>query len=265
MLHFIATVLICKDGLDELLLVDFAHCVSGDVVDDLHDLGDLVVGQAAAQGTTHVHGRPLLHLFVVENQHGADLVAPFAAGDGYHGSFRDFGERKQLALDFQRANFLAARFDDVGGLAALDEVHGPAGPFLSTGAYVWDDSANGDVASLEPGALAVFALDEFFGGGFGVAPVFFEDGGTAQLDLAGSFAAVGTNLLAVFNQLSGVNVHETCLDGGQWPTDAGVYTVGECEAAAERHADFGHAVALEQDVATAEGSPGRLDGSGERC
>jgi hypothetical protein len=47
-----------------------------------------------------------------------------------------------------------------------------------------NSAANGNVARLEPFAVAVGIVDEFLRGGFGVLPVFSEDGGTAKLDFA---------------------------------------------------------------------------------
>lgn len=126
-----------------------------------------------------------------------------------------------------------------------------------------DGTTDGDVACFEPGALAVGVGDEFFSGGRGIAPVFLEDGRAAELDLAGAWAAVAVDFGGRGDDFAGVNVHEAGLDGREGPADGGVDAVCEGEAAAECHADFCHAVALEEDVAVAEGRPGGFDGRGE--
>lgn len=222
--------LLGKDGLDKLLLVDLAHGVARDALDHLHDLRDLVVGEAALEGAAHLQGRPLLCDGAVEDDDGADLVAPRAAGHGNDGCLSDLRQGEELALDLEGADFFAARLDDVGGLAALDEVQGALGPGLGGGveARGRDGAADGDVARLEPGAVAVRVGSRklLFGGGW-VAPVLLEDGGTAELDLAGALAALGVEFLAREDYFCGVDVDEACLDGGQGPADRSVDAVSE--------------------------------------
>lgn len=257
--------LVGKDGLDKLLLIDLAHGIARYAVHDLHDLRDLVVGQAALERAAHLQRRPLLGDGPVEHDDGADLLAPRAAGHGDDGGLGDLWQGEELALDLEGADFLAAGLDDVGGFAALDEVEGALGPGLVGGVEAGggDGAADGDVAGFEPGALAVVVVCEFLFGGGWVVPVLPEDGWAAELDLAGALAAVGADFLAGEDDLCGVDVDEAGLDGGQGPADGGVDAVGEGEAAGEGHADFGHAVALEEDVAVAEGCPGGFDGRGQ--
>lgn len=122
---------------------------------------------------------------------------------------------------------------------------------------------DGHVAGFEPGAAAVWVGGEFFSGSGWVAPVFLEDGWAAELDLAGALAASGIDFCVGGDDFARVDVDEACLDGREGPADGGVDAVGEGEAAAECHADFSHAVALEEDVAVAEVGPGGFDGGRE--
>ncbi|KAH6608930.1 hypothetical protein Trco_002276 [Trichoderma cornu-damae] len=258
----VAAVLVREDGADELLLVDLAHGVARYAVDDLHDLGDLVVGEAALERAAHLQGSPLLGDGGVEDDDGSDFVAPRAAGHGDDGRLGDLGQGEELALDLEGADLFAAGLDDVGGSAALDEVQGAPGPGLAgrVEAGGRDGAADGDVARLEPAAAAVgVGGGELLLGGGRVAPVLLEDGGAAELDLAGALAALGAELLAGEDDLGGVDVDEAGLDGGQGPADGGVDAVGKGQAAGEGHADLRHAVALEEDVAVAERGPGGFD------
>lgn len=222
--------LIGKDGLDKLLLVDLAHGVARDALDHLHDLRDLVVGEAALEGAAHLQGGPLLRDGAVEHDDGADLVAPGAAGHGDDGGLGDLRQGEELALDLEGADLFAARLDDVGGLAALDEVQGALGPGLGGGveACCRDGAADGDVARFEPGAVAVRVGSRklLFGGGW-VAPVLLEDGGTAELDLAGALAALGVEFLTGKDYFCGVDVDEAGLDGRKGPADRSVDAVSE--------------------------------------
>ena len=200
----------------------------------------------------------------VEDDHRADLLAPFAAGHGDDGGLGHLRQREQLALHLQRADLLAARLDDVGGLAALDEVHRALGPRLGAVAGRGDRPADGHVARSEPPAAAVLVGGELLGGGLGAGPVFFEDGWPAELDLAGALPARGIAFFAWFDDLVGVSVNQPGLDGRQGPTDAGINAISKIEAAAQRHADFGHAVSLQQQVPVTEDHPRGLDGCGKR-
>ncbi|ROW07898.1 hypothetical protein VMCG_03511 [Cytospora schulzeri] len=268
-----------ENGLDKVLLVDLAHGVPGDVVDDPQDLRDLVVDEAALERAPHVHGRPGPGggaVLPVEDDDGADLLAPLARGHGDDGGLADLGEREELPLHLERRHLLAPGLDDVGRLAAQDEVHvADAGPVLAGRARGGvaggrHGPADGHVARLEPleAALArllpvVLGGHELGGRGLGVAPVLPEDGGPAQLDLARALAAVGADLLAVADDLLGVRVDEAGLDGGEGPADGAVDAVGEREAAREGHAHLGHAEALQEHVAAREVLPGVLDGRRE--
>lgn len=68
----------------------------------------------------------------------------------------------------------------------------------------------------------------------------------------------------MLDDVAGVGVDEARFDGRERPADAAVDAVAEVEPAAERHADFGHAVPLEEDVAAAEVRPGGFHGRGQR-
>lgn len=114
--------LVRKDDLDKLLLIDLAHGIARYAVNHLHDLGDLVVGQAALERAAHLQRSPLVGDGPVEHDDGADLLAPCAAGHGDDGGLGDLRQGEELALDFEGAYLFAARLNDVGGLAALDEV-----------------------------------------------------------------------------------------------------------------------------------------------
>lgn len=202
-------------------------------------------------------------MVLVKNDDGADFLAPFARGDSHNGSLGDLGEGEQLALDLESADLFAAALDDVGTLAALDEVHVAAGPLVAAATCRRHGPADRDVARLEPLAEAVLALDELGGGGGRVAPVLAEDGGSTELNLSRAFAALGVNLLAGLDDVARVDVYEAGLDGRKRPANASIDPVGEIEAAAEGHADFSHAVAFQEDVAAAEVCPGLLDGGGK--
>lgn len=213
-LHLIAAEVILEDGGDERLLVDLAHGVAGDALDEAQDLGDLVVGKAVAEGAAHVHGLPALGLVgVMQDDDGADLLAPFARGHGQDGGLGHLGQGQELALHLEGRDLLAARLNDVGRLAAQDEVHGAPGPVAGgAGARTLrDDGApQRNVARLEPAAAAVLALDELIGRRLGVAPVLTEDVSAAQLDLAAVLAAAVGRVLG--DDLVGLGVDEAGLD-----------------------------------------------------
>lgn len=234
-------------------------------------LWNLVRHQPPLERTPHVHCTPLLlgYILLVQDDHGADLLAPFPGRHREDCSLGDLGKRKQLTLDFERRDLFAARLDDVGRLAPEDKVHVAAGPVLrllrrGILAGRGHGPAHGDVARLEPLALAVVGVDKLLGSRLGIAPVLAEHGGSAQLDLAGALAAGGRVYFgAGCDDGVGVGVDEARLDRGQRPADSAVDAVGKGEAARERHADLGHAEALEEDVAVGEVGPGALDGRGE--
>lgn len=96
-----------------------------------------------------------------------------------------------------------------------------------------------------------------------IAPVFSEDGGAAKLDLAFALLAVLVHFFPGCYDLVRFGVDEAGGDEGEGPADTAVDAVVVVEAAAEGHADFGHAVALEEDIAAAEGCPGGFGGGGE--
>lgn len=127
-----------------------------------------------------------------------------------------------------------------------------------------DGASDGHVAGFEPAAAAVGVFDVFFLRGFGVAPVLFEDGGAAELDLSVALFAVGVEFCAGEDDFVSFRVDEADLDGGEGPADAAVYAVGGGEPAGEGHADFGHAVAFEEDVVRGEVGPGIFGRRGER-
>ena len=191
-----------------------------------------------------------------QDNDGSDFLAPLLGGEADDGGFGDLREGEELALDLEGGDFFAARFDDVDAAPATDEEHGTVGPGLGgVGAGRGDAGADGDVAGLEPRPLAVVVGGgggEFGRGGGGVAPVGGEDRRAAELDLAFSLGVRGVG----GNDLVGVSVDEAGLHGGQGPADGAVDPVGEGEPAGQSHADFGHAVALEEDVAAAKGGPG---------
>lgn len=259
--------LLRKHLLHELLLIDLAHGIPGNISHHLHDLGDLIAGQPGFQGAPHLERGPLLRDGRVEDDDGSDFLAPVAAGDGDDGGLGDLGEGEELALDFEGGDFFTAGLDDVGGEAALDEVQGALGPGLGVGGG-GDGLADGYVAGFKPRSLVAVVVvgvgDECRGSGFGIAPVFLENGGAAEMDLAGPRAALGVELLARGDDVAGIDVHEAGLDRRQGPADAGVDAVGEGEPAGECHADFCHAVPLEEDVAVGEVVPGGFDRGGQR-
>lgn len=234
-------------------------------------LRNLVRHESPLESAPHIHCRPLLvwHILLVQNDDRTHFLAPFAGRHSQHCGFGHLGQREQLALHFQRRDLFATGFDDIGRLAAQDKVHVAAGPVLrylrlgvlSGGRH---GSAHGDVARLEPFTLAVCVVDEFLCGRLGITPVCAEHGGTAQLDLACALAAgSGVDFLAGGNDLVGIGVDESRLDGWQRPADGAVDAVGKGQTAGEGHADFGHAEALEEDVAVGEVGPGAFDGGGE--
>lgn len=262
-LHLVPTVVVLEDRLDELLLVDLPHGITGDMINHPHDLWDLVVHQPALEGSPHVHRTPRLNDVLIQQDHGSDFVAPFSTGYGHNSGLGDFRQGEDLSLNFQGANFLAAGLDDVGRLPPLDEVHRTLSPRLGARS-LGHGSADGDVARLEPRTLAVWIGDEFLGCGGGVAPVFLEDGRPAELNLAGAFAAGGgIGVLAGRDDIA-IIVDETRLNTWKGPANTRVDAVSEVEAAAERHAHLRHAVALEEDVAPAEILPGLLHGRRQR-
>lgn len=271
LLHFIATKIILKDGLDQLLFVDLAHGIAWYMIHHPEHLRNLVGHESPLESAPHIHSSPLLfwHILLVQNDDRTHFLAPFAGGHSQDCGFGHLGQREQFALHFERRDLFAAGFDYVGRFAAQDKVHVAAGPVLgllrlgvlSGGG---DQSAHGNVARLEPFPSAVWVVDEFLCGRFGVTPVGAKHGGTTQLDLACALAAGGrVDFLTGGNNLVGVGVDEAGLDGGQGPADGAVDAVGKGEAAGEGHADFGHAEAFEEDVAVGEVGPGAFDGGGE--
>lgn len=127
---------------------------------------------------------------------------------------------EKLTLYFECADFFATRLDNVGGHAALNEIQKASCPRLVavTGVGVAGCTAEGDVTGFEPRPVpVVFRLSgEFGSGGFRVPPVFFENGRTAELDLAGAWAAIFCVIfLTGVDYLAGVEVDEACFDGGR--------------------------------------------------
>ena len=89
-----------------------------------------------------------------------------------------------------------------------------------------------------------------------------EDCFAAKLDLAFAFSPIGI-IFFDWDDLTRLEIGESGLDAWEWPADAAVDAVCAVEAAANRHADFGHAKAFEEDVTVAEVCPGALGWSWE--
>ena len=190
----------------------------------------------------HALAAPCLESGVIEvravpgHDEGGDRLAPdfiLNADD------RDLGDGlvgQQHAFDFQRGQLVAAGLDDVHRGAAHDAV-----------VAVLDHR---HVAGAEP------AVDKALAGGFLVAPVFEEHVFALDADFAG-IALAGDGPMVVIEQLH--------LDSRQRLADvarAPLALIGIGDA----HADFGHAVALEQHLA-GEFAPlfEQLDRAGRRA
>lgn len=188
---------------------------------------DLVVDKTVLHSPPQVHGAKRLSAsatslaFVAQHDDGGDLLAPGFAHQAHNGAFGDLGKREQFALDFQRGDLLATRLDDVGGLAAEDEIHGPLCPMARlAGSGAFDVASDGHVAGLEVAVGGEFGL-----GGDGVTPVFAEDGRALELDLALAFSTLRVNFVAWFDDFVGVGVDKTGGYGGQRPAYTAVYAV----------------------------------------
>lgn len=93
-LHLIPAHVIDENTLDELLLVDLAHGIPRNVIDDPHDLRDFICHQAILEGAPQIQraefraGEDLR----VEDHDGADFLAPVPGRHRAHGALGDLGQ-----------------------------------------------------------------------------------------------------------------------------------------------------------------------------
>lgn len=104
--------------------------------------------------------------------------------------------------------------------------------------------AHSHIARLKPAPLTIFIFRKLLPRRFLIPPILLKDCGPAQLDLTHPLAAIAVNLLAGPDDLIGIRVEEPAFNGGEGPADTAVDAVGEVQTAAERHADFCHAIAF---------------------
>jgi hypothetical protein len=142
---------------------DLAHGVAGKGVEEQQAGGKLVGGEGF--GGPGAEGGKIEVAVWMQNNGGGDALAPFGIGDADDGALGDGGMGAEGLFDFESGEFVTAGLEDVDAGAAEDAI-----------GVVLDD---GGVAGAEP------AVAEGFAGGFGFVPVFVEDGGTADFDLAG--------------------------------------------------------------------------------
>ena len=170
---------------------------------------------------------------------------------------------QHLPLNLQCANLLPPGLNNIDALPPPNKIHFPLSPLLPALSRAFDSPSARHIPSLEPSPPAIVPLNKFRCRRVRVAPVLLEDRGPAQLDLAFALLAIFTNFLPRVDDFIRFGIDKARLDGREGPADAAVDAISVGEATAECHTDFGHAIALEEDVAAAEGCPGGFCRGGE--